>query len=78
MTQRDLFPSSAARTTGQDAMVELELETHENTTDKAWLLSKTGRDRDAKFIPRSIVQHDPDFPKRFRMKRSDAMQRGWL
>jgi hypothetical protein len=73
--QFDMFGGEAPK--GGTAEVEVSLEFHRDT-DKAWLLSTTGRDRDSRWVPKSIAIRDEQSPKIFRMPRAEALSRGWL
>lgn len=76
--QHDLFPIEAPRTKHPDAPVTVTLHIHANSTSKAWLLSKTGMDRDAQFVPKSVAIQDEHRPRAFTMPRRTALEKGWL
>ena len=76
MAQPDLFGAKPA--TRDQTSIELILHIHKGSTDKAWLLSKTGMDRDAKFVPRTVAVHHPATANRFTIPRHIALEKGFL
>ncbi len=75
--QKDLFPGMKP-SKGADPAVDVQLHVHDGTTDKAWLLSRTGLDRAARFVPKSVARQDEKNPNTFTMPRSVALEKGWL
>lgn len=78
--QNDLFPASVSREPRSDVKVTLTLHKHrESQGDKgAYLLSKTGMERDAQWIPKSVATPDTARDGVFTLPRSEALNRGWL
>ncbi len=76
MTGRDLF-GQPIEEPSPDAEVTITLHKVKES-DKAWLLSKTGMDRDAHWIPKSRCSRDELRPNHFTLTRKDALERGWL
>ncbi len=76
--QPDLFPDKAPSGPLFDqTKVAIELHLHRQSA-LAWLLSKTGMERDAKWLPKSVAVRSDRFPTVFTLSRSAALEKGFL
>ena len=78
--QKDLFPKTRPTARASDPTVTVRLYLHRASEGDrgAWLLSTTGMERDAKWVPKAICRPAPDRADHYTLPRSVALSREWI